>query len=93
MLGCSADFKDGRGNLFFLFFRYVFFFDLHNLKKCWKTCVKVCPDRNLENMADLRDFETRTGSQLCRYDQYFPEHAADKRTSQFACPNFTIFER
>ncbi|KAG1668932.1 CTL-like protein 1 [Nymphon striatum] len=57
---------------------YVFFFDLHNLKKCWKTCVKVCPDRDIKSMSELREFEEDTGSQLCRYDKYFKNSESDE---------------
>ncbi|CAM1321355.1 SLC44A1 (predicted) [Pycnogonum litorale] len=75
---------------------YVFYFDLHNLKDCFKICVKKCPEQNLKNMKELVKYESETGIELCRYDFYFNENLAltyDRSNGNYsACPKFEIFK-
>ncbi|GIX76664.1 choline transporter-like 1 [Caerostris darwini] len=47
---------------------YLFFLNMTNLYHSLKICVKKCPDRTLWDDQDIQDFESSTGSHLCRYD-------------------------
>ena len=46
---------------------YLFHLDYSRLNDTSRICVKKCPDRQLNNLADIYIFYTQTGSSLCRY--------------------------
>jgi len=41
--------------------------DFENHSYSLRICVEECPDKNVEDVADLKEFYRRTGSSLCRY--------------------------
>ncbi|GFU26037.1 CTL-like protein 1 [Nephila pilipes] len=47
---------------------YLFFLNMTNLYHSLKICVKKCPDKTLWDDNDIQNFESETGSHLCRYD-------------------------
>lgn len=47
---------------------YLFFLDVKELRRSLKICVKKCPTRKMESLADIKNFYRETGSSLCRYD-------------------------
>ncbi|XP_060801052.1 choline transporter-like 1 isoform X2 [Amyelois transitella] len=48
--------------------KFLFFMDVKELRSSLKICVKECPNRKLESLADIQNFYRETGSNLCRYD-------------------------
>lgn len=48
--------------------KYLYFFDLLNIKESLKICVKRCPKRNMNTSADLYNYFQETGYSYCRYD-------------------------
>lgn len=48
--------------------KYLFFMDIENLQRSLKICVKTCPNKKMNTLADLQGFYRETGSNLCRYD-------------------------
>ena len=50
---------------------YLFHLDYSRPNDTLRICVKKCPDRQLNNLADIYIFYTQTGSSLCRYDYNF----------------------
>lgn len=83
--------------------KYVFFFDVLNLNRSLKICVKECPDRTLSTLQDIHDFYNRTGSGLCRYDYYkYSEDVSHLKNvshvhfndslSFTMCPNLPVFQ-
>lgn len=42
--------------------------DVKELRRSLKICVKKCPNKKLESLADIQSFFKETGSNLCRYD-------------------------
>lgn len=47
---------------------YVFFFDLNEVQKSIKICVKECPKQRIEDPRQLYTYEQEKGSKYCRYD-------------------------
>lgn len=73
--------------------KYVFFFNLQDLRTSIKLCVHQCPSRTLQSYEDLRSFAEDSGSFLCRYEltpdqlSSLPEH-----DNGFGlCPDFPIY--
>lgn len=47
---------------------YLFFLTMSDLHNSMKICVKKCPEKMLNTDEDIANFESETGSSLCRYD-------------------------
>lgn len=78
----------------------LLYFDLRQLKKSLKLCVKECPKRTLENPADLYNYYQQTQTKLCRYDfdmNLISTAETKSVTSYFnymgPCPTLPIYER
>lgn len=72
--------------------------DLKDLKKALKVCVKQCPTRKIENMAELKKFYEETGSNLCKYDFNFTQVGNLDRNDALSgslgpCPVLPVYER
>ncbi|XP_068158543.1 choline transporter-like 1 [Drosophila tropicalis] len=77
----------------------LFYFDVRELKKSLKVCVKSCPDKTLANANELLSYYTQSGSHLCKYDYSMdqlskPSIANDGKifNSLGPCPSFPIYE-
>lgn len=78
----------------------LLYFDLRELKKSLKLCVKECPTRTLENSADLYNYYQQTQTKLCRYDFDMNLISSAQTTSvtnyfnyMGPCPTLPIYER
>jgi hypothetical protein len=58
--------------------RYLFHLDQSSPQYSIKICVKECPTEQLDNIAEIYSFYTRTGSSLCRYDFNFTSSQNEK---------------
>jgi solute carrier family 44 (choline transporter-like protein), member 1 len=47
---------------------YVFFFDLKEVRKSLKICVKSCPSMDINTTQQLYNYYKEEGTQYCRYD-------------------------
>lgn len=47
---------------------YVFFFDLREVEKSIKICVKECPSKQIDDPRQLYTYEQQEGTKYCRYD-------------------------
>uniref|UniRef100_A0ABD2X367 Choline transporter-like protein n=1 Tax=Trichogramma kaykai TaxID=54128 RepID=A0ABD2X367_9HYME len=75
---------------------YLFFLDVKNVRKSLKICVKQCPDKQMNNLADVCDFYRRTDSQLCQ-DKPGTGFSAcknpyDERNQLGSCPAYPVYE-
>lgn len=78
---------------------YLFFLNMSDLYQSLKICVKKCPDKRLESIEDIKEFEKSSGSRLCRYDvnetsesvinKYFI-HVTEKK-GHYACPELPVY--
>lgn len=78
---------------------YLIFYDISELKKSLKICVKQCPSRTLNTVDDLYDYVKTSRNNLCKYDFNYEDlrnrTIADKTalTSTFGpCPKLPIYE-
>ncbi|XP_017840759.2 CTL-like protein 1 [Drosophila busckii] len=77
----------------------VLYFDVGQLKKSLKICVKECPKRTLTKAQDVLQYYSETGSQLCKYDYDMPKltnlpsNDVDKTFNFLGpCPSLPILE-
>ncbi|XP_030375128.1 CTL-like protein 1 isoform X2 [Scaptodrosophila lebanonensis] len=77
----------------------VFYFDVKELKKSLKICVKQCPTKTLTQRNELVQYYRDTGTQLCRYDFDMTQitSAALANDNSFfnylgPCPSFPVQE-
>ncbi|CAG2181939.1 unnamed protein product, partial [Oppiella nova] len=63
---------------------YLFHLDQSNPQESIKICVKECPKTEMQNIADIYTFYTRTQSSLCRYDYNFTSTASFSLERQFS---------
>ncbi|BFF97733.1 CTL-like protein 1 [Drosophila madeirensis] len=75
----------------------LFYFDVKELKKSLKICVKSCPAKTLTKPGELLQYYTETGSHLCKYDYNMDQLNAvgnDGKTFNFLgpCPSFPVYE-
>lgn len=78
----------------------LLYFDVKELKKSLKICVKSCPKRTLNQPKELLQYYTETGAQYCKYDYNMAQldrpgmTKEDKTFNTLGpCPNLPIFER
>ncbi|KAG7299787.1 hypothetical protein JYU34_016796 [Plutella xylostella] len=73
---------------------YLFFMDLKELRRSLKICVKKCPDKKLESLADIQKFYRDTGSSLCRYDIHLNNVTASPDLNKFIgpCPTLPVYD-
>lgn len=75
--------------------KYLFFMDVKELQRSLKICVKECPNKKLESMADIQNFYKETGSNLCRYDINLNSLASNRDVSNNyigPCPTLPVYE-
>lgn len=74
--------------------KYLFFMDVKELQRSLKICVKECPNRKLESLADIQSFYRETGSNLCRYDISLNGTVNSKDLHNFIgpCPTLPVYE-
>ncbi|RZF35015.1 hypothetical protein LSTR_LSTR013032 [Laodelphax striatellus] len=70
---CGAEYNEKIGNFSLTGLnmtnkKFLFFFNMANVRQSMDICVEKCPDRDLLTLDDLRSFYKETGSKLCRYD-------------------------
>lgn len=75
----------------------LFYFDVKELKKSLKICVKSCPAKTMTKGSDLLEYYSQTGTQLCKYDynmQQLTTAGNDAKTFNFLgpCPSFPVHE-
>jgi len=76
----------------------LFYFDVKELKKSLKICVKSCPAKTMTKGSELLEYYSQTGTQLCKYDynmQQLTTAGNDAKTFNFLgpCPSFPVHER
>ncbi|KAH8240240.1 hypothetical protein KR032_012388 [Drosophila birchii] len=76
----------------------LFYFDVKELKKSLKICVKTCPSKTMTTGSELLEYYTKTGTQLCKYDYNMQQLATvreDKSVLNFLgpCPSLPVHER
>lgn len=78
----------------------LLYFDLRELKKSLKVCVKECPKRTLQTPADVHAYYGQTQNKLCRYDFDMNLLSAAQSTNvanyfnyMGPCPTLPIYER
>lgn len=73
---------------------YLFFMDIKQLRRSLKICVKTCPVRKLESLADIKNFYHETGSNVCRYDIDLNNIANDANLHNYIgpCPTLPVYE-
>ncbi|XP_077982076.1 choline transporter-like protein 1 isoform X2 [Glandiceps talaboti] len=71
---------------------YVFFMDVYNPSDSMEICVSKCPDTDMENIDDVKDFSVRTGSRLCRYDYDPQAYASENQGTVGPCPKTPVIE-
>lgn len=79
---------------------YLLFFDIKELRKSLKICVKQCPNRTLSQVSDINKYYQDTGVKLCQYDfkysDFFNNSIQDKKvlSGTFGpCPVLPIYDR
>ncbi|XP_054158931.1 choline transporter-like 1 [Oppia nitens] len=63
---------------------YLYHLDQTNPQESLRICVRECPRRQLDNVADIYLFYRQTQSSLCRYDYNFTTTTAEPFDQQFA---------
>lgn len=78
----------------------LFYFDVKELKKALKICVKSCPKRTLSQPRELKQYFTETGAQFCKYDYNMdqldrPGMTKDDKifNTLGPCPSLPVLER
>ncbi|XP_064292070.1 choline transporter-like 1 isoform X3 [Plodia interpunctella] len=68
--------------------------DVKELRRSLKICVKECPNRKLESLADIQNFYRETGSNLCRYDINPNNVTSTKDLHDFIgpCPTLPVYD-
>lgn len=74
--------------------KYLFFMDVKELQRSLKICVKECPNKKMESLADIQKFYRDTGSNLCRYDLNPMNITNTKDLHNFIgpCPTLPVYE-
>lgn len=74
--------------------KYLFFMDVKELQRSLKICVKQCPNKKMESMADLKKFYQETGSNLCRYDINLNNLTTRDDLNHYIgpCPTLPVYE-
>lgn len=77
---------------------YLLFYDIKELQKSLKTCLKECPTRTLKKIEDIPAYYQETHNNLCRYDFNYSDfkNIADKKvlSGPFGpCPVLPVYER
>ncbi|XP_053602258.1 choline transporter-like 1 isoform X1 [Plodia interpunctella] len=74
--------------------KFLFFMDVKELRRSLKICVKECPNRKLESLADIQNFYRETGSNLCRYDINPNNVTSTKDLHDFIgpCPTLPVYD-
>jgi solute carrier family 44 (choline transporter-like protein), member 1 len=76
----------------------VFFFNLKEIRKSLKICVKECPKKQINNSRELYTYYKEEGSNFCRYDFDMNKlQAADSKDTMIfhltgPCPELPIYE-
>uniref|UniRef100_A0A6P4FXR8 Choline transporter-like protein n=1 Tax=Drosophila rhopaloa TaxID=1041015 RepID=A0A6P4FXR8_DRORH len=75
----------------------LFYFDVKELKKSLKICVKSCPAKTMNKGKELLDYYSQTGTQLCKYDYNMQQlNTAGESSSTFnflgPCPSLPVHE-
>ncbi|XP_034935697.1 CTL-like protein 1 isoform X2 [Chelonus insularis] len=73
---------------------FLFFFDLKDIKRTLKICVKKCPDRTMNTISELCKFYKDTGSQLCYEDPKlgFSACSENKKNTTGHCPQLPVYD-
>lgn len=77
---------------------YLFHLDIKDFKQSRTICVKKCPDRTMNSMADVCKFYQDTGSKLCHYrvePGFSPcDTPADKwnKNETYYCPKMPVYD-
>lgn len=79
---------------------YLLFYDIKELKRSLKTCVRECPKRTISKIEDIPVYYRETNNNICRYDFNYTDFAnqsiIDKKVlsgSFGPCPVVPIYER
>lgn len=73
--------------------KFLFFMDVKELQRSLKICVKECPNRRLDSLADIQKFYKETGSNICRYDVNLNKITSDIEHSYIGpCPTLPVYE-
>lgn len=73
---------------------YLFFMDIKELRRSLKICVKQCPNKKMESLADIQEFYRATGSNLCSYDVNVTTVPPSKDLHNFVgpCPTLPVYD-
>lgn len=74
---------------------YLLFYDIKDIKRSLKICVKECPTKTLNTVQDIYSLHTK-GIDLCRYDFNYNELSKlnEASTRSFGpCPVLPVYER
>lgn len=74
--------------------KYLFFMDIKELQRSLKICVKECPNKKMDTLADLQSFYRETGSNLCRYDINVATVSNSPKLNDFIgpCPTLPVYD-
>ncbi|CAB3252104.1 unnamed protein product [Arctia plantaginis] len=74
--------------------KYLFFMDVKELQRSLKICVKECPNKRMDTLADIQQFYKDTGSNLCRYDINLNNIRRNQIQHNFIgpCPTLPVYE-
>ncbi|KAK5650228.1 hypothetical protein RI129_001257 [Pyrocoelia pectoralis] len=78
---------------------YLLYYDIRELKRCLKICIKECPTRTITTMDDLYNYYLQTHNDICKYDFNYNSlkniNIPDKSglgTNLGPCPKLPVYE-